>query len=493
MKRSLHSLTNTQTFTCDPGELIPCPPVEIVPGDTLQGKTHALIRALPTLAPIMHAVTIRVQHWFVPHRLTWDSWTDFITGGEDGLDASVLPTIDFSSSAVTKGTLANYLGLPVGFNASVSALPFRAYAMIYNEWYRDTELQSEIGFSDASGVDSTTNTDLKNINWERDRFVGASATEQLGSSVSLPLGTQADVKYDSAINGTDRDGKFVILSTSAGGEGRINYGDTLGTETGTMGNSYDSNIYADLTNASAATINELREAIALQKFAEMRALYGSRYSEMLRTDFGVTPEDGRLSRPELLASGKSMLNFSEVLATAETGTSVDVGDMKGHAIAAVKSNRYRKFFTEFGYLISFISIRPKSVYAQGVDKHWLKTAKEDFYNKHLENMGMQEIENQELYHDHTTPTGTFGYEPRYQEYRKANSRYAGEFADSTLNYWHMGRDFSSDPALNSSFITCSPTDRVFAQSTTDNMLCMVQNSIQARRVVKKSVKPIGLI
>jgi len=257
-------------------------------------------------------------------------------------------------------------------------------------------------------------------------------------------------------------------------------------------NSPRRDIYADLSTAAAATINELREAIALQKFAEMRQIYGSTYEKMLSSDYNIKPKDMRLNNSEILATGRGMLQFSEVLATAETGTSVDVGDLKGHAIAAVKSNKYRAFIEEHGYLISYVTIRPKPVYTQGIERHWLKSTKEDFFNKHLQDMGMQVITNKEVKFDHATPDGVFSYEPMFNEYRYVYNRYFGEMTD-TLNYWHFGRNFGSDPALNSSFITCTPNQNPFAQSATDNILGMFKHKIAARRLVKKSVRPVGLI
>lgn len=498
-KRSLHNLSKTELSTFDPGEFVPIGLTEICPGDSIEHKTDAVIRALPLLAPVMHEVEILITHSFIPTRLVWDDWEDFITGGDDGLNSSTLPTIDFSGSPVAKGDLANYLGLPVGFNLTASALPFRAYSLFYNDHILDEELQTELTIDTTSGADTTTNTSLKNVNWARDRLTGSQANEQLGSAVSIPLGTTAPVEgIGMKTSGTWSDSSIDVYET--GGSSSTTY--TSGNYTYRSNeliveqdpnNSGYPGVFANLSSATAATINELREAIALQKFAEMRQIYGSTYEKLLKADYDVMPRDMRLNNSEIIARGRGYLNFSEVLATAETGTSVDVGDMKGHAIAAVRSNKYRKFFNEFGYLMSFVAIRPKPTYSQGVDRHWLKSTKEDFYNPHLENMGFQTIANKEVKYNHSTPDGTFSYEPRYNEYRSQQNSYRGDFSDSSLNYWHFGRDLSGDPALNSSFITCSPTQRTFAQSTTDNMLGMFRHKMAARRLVKKSVKPVGLI
>jgi hypothetical protein len=476
LKRSKHSLSNLEVQTFDMGELIPIGITEVLPGDGIRHKTDAVIRTLPLNAPLMHEVEILITHTYVPYRLIWDDWEDFITGGDDGLDSSVLPTIDFSGSPVAKGDLAHYLGLPIGFNSTASALPFRAYAKFWNDHIRDEELQTELVIDTTSGPDTTTSTLLKNVNWARDRFTGSHASEQLGAAIGLPLGSTADVLSAGMPSSNQQITRF--------GSDPYNV---------KINNQADSTkLYADLSGASAATINELREAIALQKFAEMRQIYGSTYEKLIEHDFGVTPQDNRLQNSEIISRGRGVLQFSEVLQTGVDSTDAGVGTMKGHSIAAVRSNRYKKFFPEFGYLMSYVAIRPKPVYSQGVDRHWLKSTKEDYFNPHLQNMGMQEITNREIKYDHATPDGTLSYEPRYNEYRSKHNKYKGEF-DDTLNYWHMGRKFATDPALNSSLITCVPTGRVFQQTATDNILGMFRHSMQARRLVKKSIKPIGLI
>jgi hypothetical protein len=479
LQRSKINLSNLQVGTFGMGNLVPIGVQELVPGDSIQHATDSVIRTLPLLAPPMHEVEIIITHTFTPHRLVWEDFEDFITGGDDGLNASVLPTIDFSGSPVTKGSLAHYLGLPVGYNTTASALPFRAYSKFWNDHIYDEELQTEATIDLSSGADTTTDTDLKRVNWAKDRFTNSNANEQLGSAISIPLGTKAPVLSDTTLTGSNRD---INVQASDKKLHVHNAGAYNAAE----------EIYTDLTNASAATINELREAIALQKFAEMRQIYGSTYEKMLKADYNIKPKDMRLNNSEILATGRGMLQFSEVLATAETGSTVDVGDMKGHAIAAVKSNKYRAFIEEHGYLISYVTIRPKAVYTQGVERHWLKSTKEDFFNKHLQNMGMQTVTNKEVKFDHASPDGVFSYEPIFNEYRSACNRYFGEMTD-TLNYWHFGRNFGSDPALNSSFITCTPNQNPFAQSITDNILGMFKHKIASRRLIKSSVRPVGLI
>jgi len=477
MKRSKFSLSNYKLFSCDAGELVPCGLVEVLPGDTVQQATSALVRASALLAPVMHPVHVRIHHWFVPHRLVWNDWENFITGGPDGLNASAFPTIDMGGGGAAVGSLADYLGVPTGVaGLDVSALPFRGYALIWNEWYRDQDLQTALVVDLTDGVDSTTSVAIQNCAWEKDYFTSSRPWEQKGPSITVPIGTTADVRTEAA-GGQD-------ISVNIGAAGAADDFDKLAvgafvqrtTTAGTSGNK----LYADLTDASSVTINVLREALALQRFEEARARYGSRYTEYLRY-LGVRSADSRLQRPEYLGGGRNTVQFSEVLQTAE-GTD-PVGELRGHGIAALRSNRYRRFFEEHGYVFTLMSIRPKTIYAQGLARHWNRRVKEDYWQRELQHIGQQEVLNKEVYAAHASPEGTFGFQDRYDEYRRSESTIAGEFRTSTLDHWHLARIFGSDPALNADFVKCVPTERVFAVDSTDTYYVMSNHSIQARRLV----------
>lgn len=485
MKRSKFSLSNYKLFSCDMGELVPCGLTEVLPGDTIQQATSALVRCSPLLAPVMHPVHVRIHHWFVPHRLVWDDWEDFITGGPDGMDASVFPTMTTpAGTGIAVGTLRDYLGIPTGVpNLEHSALPLRGYALIWNEWYRDQDLQTELTISTASGPDTTTNVALQNVAWEKDYFTSARPWEQKGPAITIPLGTTAPIvrKNNAGTTKIYNSGTNTLSGSAAGiaidSSGNPNVAGTQKMFDNSNG------IETDLSGASAVTVNILREAMALQRYEEARARYGSRYVEYLRY-LGVRSSDARLQRPEYLGGGKQTIQFSEVLQTAE-GTD-PVGDLKGHGIAAMRSNRYRKFFEEHGYIFSFMSVRPKTMYAQGLPRTWNRRTKEDFYQKELAHIGQQEILNKEVYAAHTTPNGTFGFQDRYDEYRRVESTIGGEFR-STLDFWHMARIFSSDPALNATFVKSVPTERTFAVPSTDVLWIMANHSVQARRLVS----PLG--
>lgn len=505
MKRSKHNLSYTRLLTGNMGELLPLGATEVLPGDSVQHATSVLVRFSPLLTPVMHPVHVRVHHWFVPYRLLWangidDSWEAFITGGHDGLDASTFPTITFNNAAI--GTLADYLGVTplVASDRATSALWFRAYAEIYNQWYADEDLNTQLTIDRTGGADTTTNTTLQNVCWEKDYLTSARPWTQKGPAVTLPLGTSATVKTNatalftgtqSAVQFNETDGTLPsgdrLVSTGAAGAdtGRLFESDhTAATPVG-LG-FYPNNLYADLSTATAASVNDLREALAIQRYEEARARYGSRYTEYLRY-LGVRSSDARLQRPEYLGGGRQTVSFSEVLQTGVTtsGTpSTGVGSMLGHGLGAVRSNRYRRFFEEHGVILTLLSVLPKTMYVNATSRHLLKTTKEDYWQKELQHIGQQPVSFAETYTAHSTPTATFGYQDRYDEYRRNESTVHGDFR-TTLNMWHLGRIFASDTTLNAAFVTSNPATRIFQSAAADTIWVMAHHSMQARRLVSK--------
>lgn len=484
-QRGKFSLSNTKLLSCDLGELIPIGLTEILPGDTVQQATSCLVRFSPLLAPVMHPTHVSISHWFVPHRLVWDEWEDFITGGPDGMDASVFPTKTLPAGA-TVGGLDDYLGVPTGVaNIEYSVLPRRGYQMIFNEWYRDQDLQIPVVVSTASGADTTTSGSLQNVAWEKDYFTTARPWEQKGPAISIPLGDTAPVVTDGTqprivpLTGANFTNDLMRVTTGP------YFGPTdgaLGTVPGPVKFGSNTGLQTDLTGASSITINLLREAFALQRFEEARARFGSRYVEYLRY-LGVRSSDARLQRPEFLGGGRYPVQFSEVLQTAEGEN--PVGELRGHGIGVARSNRYRRFFEEHGYVFTMMAVKPKTMYVQGLPRTYNRRTKEDFFQKELQHIGQQEVLNKEVYAAHTTPNGVFGYQDRYDEYRRAESSIAAEFR-STLDFWHFARQFTSDPALNATFVKCVPTENPFAVPSTDVLYVMAKHSIQARRIVAAS-------
>lgn len=481
MKRSKFSLSHYKLLTGNQGELIPIMAKPVLPGDTWQHSTSLLVRTNPLLAPVMHPVRVKVHHWFVPNRLIWTDFEKFITGGPDGEDATSHPTISIGTPA--EGSLADYLGVPTVANASgVNALPFRAYTKIWNEFYRDEDLQTELTVNMGNGNDATTNTTLQHISWEKDYFTSARPEAQKGPDVTIPIGTRAPIATDAA-NG-------IAVSVKNPTIGSADYrldssGATLGASNvaGTEANQ----LYADLSEATGANIIDVREAFAVMRYEEARSRYGSRYTEYLRY-LGVNPSDARLQRPEYLGGGQQTIQFSEVLTSADTEIDTEftpTGSLKGHGIGAMRSNRYRRFFEEHGWIISLVSVKPKTMYVNGLPRDYRMSTKYDYFQKEFQFVGQQEILNTEVHGAHTQPNGVFGYIDRYDHLRRAESTVSGEFR-STLNFWHMARSLPDNTALNADFVKADPTNRIYSVTSTDQLLIMANHSIQTRRMLAKT-------
>lgn len=505
MKRNLFSLSHKINFSCDQGELVPIGLVEVLPGDIFRHGTSLLIRLAPMLAPVFTQLNVTVFQFYVPTRIVWDDFEKFITGGPDGDDASEHPVIGFAGG-VAVGSLGDYFGIPPGVNnvggagvaGGVSAIPFRMYAKIFNEWIRDQDLDAELAVSTASGLDTTTNTTLQNIRWEKDYFTAARPFEQKGPTVTIPVGGMAPVKGIGAITNNS-----LAASTQSMWEtddNTINSGPTINSNTANTNiglrmasNNFPSatnlpQVYADLSAVTGIPVTELRLANAIQRFMELSSHRGSRYVEYLLSRFGVRSSDARLQRPELLSRSKQVVQISEVLATAE-GTNTDVGDLKGHGIGAMRTNRYMRMFEEHGYVLTLMAVQPKTMYPQGLHKTWSRRDKYDYFQPETQFIGDQEVLNKEVYAGAATPDGTFGWTPRYQEYREQPNRIAGEFRTSTLDFWHQARIFSSEPALNAAFVTSDPTERIFAVPSQDVLYVTANHSLQARRVLSKHGTP----
>lgn len=507
MKRSKFSLSHYKLLTCKMGQLVPVAWFEALPGDTVQQATSALVRCAPLVTPVMHPVHVRFHHWFVPNRLIWANWQNFITGGPDGLNNSAAPYIASNTLNGASGnnagvsTLGDYMGVPtagLGGAAKLNALPFRAYDLIWNEFYRDEDLQTALTVSTGDGADATSATTLQNISWEKDYLTSSRPWVIKGAAVNLPLGGSAPViglgvqDGSTASNNTWRDTKNTNVSHPSLPTSTASlFYQTVST--GIMGAGNNVQIFADLSAATGIDINTVRHAFALQRFEEARARYGSRYTEYLRY-LGVRSSDARLQRPEYLGGGRNTIQFSEVLQTGgtSTGAQTGVGTMAGHGISAMRTNRYRRFFEEHGIVITLMSVRPKTMYTQRVKRAFLRSidstlsgttgTKEDYWQKELQHIGQQGINGFEA--DAQVGNVNFGYQDRYDEYRREESSVAGLFR-STLNTWHLSRDFGGAPALNSTFVSCVPSTRVFADTANDNLYVMANHNIRARRLISR--------
>jgi hypothetical protein len=444
----------------------------------------------PMAAPVMHPINVRVHHFFVPNRLVMDGWEDFITGGPDGNDNTQIQQIQ-TNSAASQYRVLDYMGCAKAHLHDVSALPVFAYRLIFNEFYRDQDLVPE----------TTSQAQVENIAWEKDYFTSSRPWTQKGPEVILPLGSLAPVMGIGAEDQQYIDGTNVSVYESGGIQTTYTNAKQLNATGGQSrgwleedpNNTGYPNIYADLSNAAGANVNDVRNAFAIQRYQEARARYGSRYTEYLRY-LGVKPSDSRLQRPEFLGGGSTTVNISEVLQTAnETNASkadYGVGDMYGHGIAALRSNGYRKFFEEHGYVVSMFSVRPKAIYMNGIPRTFLRKTKEDFFQKELQHIGQQPIWKSEIYAEDNglDSHNTFGYQDRYSEYRSQPSDVCGEFR-TVLDYWHLGRKFSALPSLNKSFVECVPDKRIFNEQTQHSLWCVAQHKLVARRLVHRNASP----
>lgn len=496
-KRSTFDMSHINSTSMKMGYIVPVMYQECLPGDTWQFDSKFFVRVAPLVAPVMHRVWIDSFTFFVPWRILWDNWEDFITGGEDGMNASVPPTISIKP---TVGTLADYLGLPLSANAiSVSALPFRAYAMVWNYFFRDQRLQEELPISFADGPDTTTSTVLQSAAWQKDYFTTASPEPQLGPGVTLPIGEAAPL----VPNGSDSSPRFVIggntnprqLFSAAGASGLVNTSVVVGGSDAvspigvlTWG---DPGLVADLKGVTGVDINQLREAMALQRWQEKRMLFGARYEDLLHF-WGLRTQDARLQHPEFIASKHGTLQFSEVLQTSADANNAGVGDLYGHGIGAMRTGRHRYYCWEHGLMMSFLIVRPQAVYTQGIERFWTRQTRYDYWNPEFQHIGQQEVYQKEVYADGTEADNkVFGYQNRYDEYRRGKNHVTGEFR-TTLDYWNMARKFENAPSLNAEFITCNPTDRIYQLSAdlSDQLYVMVQNDMIAKRLMSRHGNPI---
>lgn len=501
MKRSKFNLSHTQLLTGTMGRLLPIGVLEVLPGDTIQHAAQTLIRAAPLMTPPMHPVRIDVRHFFVPNRLVWNGWEDFITGGPDGNNADVFPTITETSNV---GSILDYLGIPPdpsgsGTPVEFNALPIRALNLIFNEYYRDQDLQNERTVSKNSGPDVLTSTSDIFVNWEKDYFTTARPWEQKGPEITLPLGTTAPITGTNIVDEggpvSDPNTRFPLSRGESDSSGHAE----VSLLTGTMSVGTPIQLYGlldgtvDLSEATAATVNDLRLALSLQRMAEARARFGSRYTEYLAY-LGVRSSDARLQRPEYLGGSRTSLQFSEVLSTSTaqdaTGGSVDMaGQFAGHGIGGNRTNRYRKFFEEHGYVISVLSVQPQTMYPHGLFRHWNRRTKEDFFQKELQHIGQQQVLNKEVHGYHNEPDGIFGFQDRYDEYRRSESQVHGWFRNGQyLQDWHFARDYDPDVALNADFVRSQPTSIPFQlqfvdETPAETLYIAVKHQIVARRML----------
>lgn len=472
----VQNLSNYKLFSANQGQLIPCGLYECIPTDYIRHRTQFLIRTSPMNAPVMHPTKAYVRHFQVPMRLLWEGWEDFITGADDG--ASTFPTITVPNDPENNAPLLDYLGIPPEQQVEgmeISALPVRAFNAVFNEYFRDQDLV------DPRDPDDMT---IPNVAWERDPFTASRPWAQKGAVVSLPMSGTVNIEADGEFELEDGQGDPRKMGLAGG---NTNWLTDAGVQTNWA--SYHAGLVGN-PEGMQLDVLDVRKSMALQRYAEARAQYGSRHVEYLRYIGVKGALDARLNNPEYLGGGSKTLSYSEVLSTADTGQS-EVGDLKGHGIVAMRSNAFRKYIQEFGYILSVFYVRPKTIYMQGIDRHWLKRSKEDFFQKELMLIGNQEVYTDEVYADNANNGSVLGYFDRYYDYTRVPSRVAGEFRN-VLDYWHQGRSFDQAPVLNGDFVTANPDPRIYQDRTNTNHLkVMTAHSVRARRPVRRA--PVGRI
>jgi hypothetical protein len=519
-KYNTFDLSHDKRLTMKMGELVPVMAIDVLPGDKFTVDTSHLTRFLPLVAPVMHNVKVKVRYFFSPNRLVWPNWEDFITGPESATD-TVEPTHPYVNAGVAPSSLQDYMGVGTATNqgglnpVDMNALPFAHYQFIWNEYFRDQNLQSEVDYELTDGSNSIINLLAKRtVAWSRDRFTSALPFTQKGPEVSLPI---------VAATGTGPNG-LIPLSFVGANQGNANPTGLTNVSTlqvGELRNAASSNnvvfnlvnasgserqFQADVTahtfvdpaeiNANAATINELRQAMAIQKWLELNARTGNRYTEHIQAHFGVKPQDARLQRPEEFGGSVSNIQFSEVLQTAgTTSTGQDasaLGTMGGHAMGASGSEKSSYYAQEHGWIFAFMYVVPDTAYYQGVPKKFTKVDRYDYYQPLLAHLGEQPVKKKEIYATGTsTDDDTFGYLPIYDEYRHEQSGVAG-LMKSDLEHWHLARKFGSVPNLNETFITVDATDRIFAVAGEEQIIAHVYNDVKAQRKIAYYGTPMGL-
>ncbi len=467
--RSTFNRSHGYKSTFDAGFLIPYLVDEVLPGDTFNVKSTLFARLATPIFPVMDNMYMDTQFFAVPIRLIWDNWERF-NGAQDNPGDStdfLIPQLDQANHA--PGSVSDYMGCPIGsFELVYSALWHRAYNLIWNQWYRNENLQDSLPVNVDDGPDNPLNYTIQRRGKRHDYFTSCLPWPQKSDagSVTIPLGQKAPVTVD----GSQGTGIESISIQYADGLGAM-AADATTVRVSDAAPSNDFDLYADLENATAATINQLRQSFQVQKMFERDARGGTRYTETIRSHFGVTSPDSRLQRAEYLGGGSTPINFQQVPQTSETDpTGQDAspqGNLAAYATGTAFNHGFSKSFTEHCVIIGLVSVRADLTYSQGLDRMFSRRTRFDFYWPALSHIGEQAVLNKEIFADGSAADDdVFGFQERHAEYRYKPSKITGSMrssASATLDSWHLSQDFATVPLLNDAFIVENPpVDRIIA-------------------------------
>jgi len=488
--RSKFDCQSAHKTTFDAGYLVPVYVDEVLPGDTFNLKMTAFARLSTPLYPIMDNMVMDSFFFFVPNRLVWDNWQRFM-GQQDNPDDSidyVVPQQTSPEGGYAVGSLQDFMGLPTVGQVDPTktidhgAFWTRGYNLIWNEWFRDENLQDSVLVYKGDVTDTTAaaNYELLRRGKRKDYFTSALPWPQKGDAVTLPLGTSAPVKglYSNGAVATAGAGWYNQDGVAGTGQNikisQETSGRLVGFAAGTASNTL--NVYADLSQATSATINQLRQSFQIQKLLERDARGGTRYTEIIRSHFGVISPDARLQRPEYLGGGSTPININPIAqtsASAASGTNTPLGTLASMGTALAHNHGFTQSFVEHGIIIGLVSIRADLTYQQGLSRMWSRETRYDFYFPAFAMLGEQAVLNKEIYvTGNASDDEVFGYQERWAEYRYYPSRISGLFrstAAGTIDAWHLAQKFTTLPTLNDTFIADTPpVNRIVAVGAAAN-------------------------